>query len=260
MNARAGQHQREFKLVVLGAGGVGKSALTIQFAQRHFVEEYDPTIEDNYRMVVTLDMQDIVLDILDTAGQEEYAAMRDQYMRSGDGFLLCYSIISRPSFDEVSRLYARILRVKDVEWFPVVLVATKADLGSLRVVSVDEGIDAARRLLGGATFVETSARVRVNVDEAFLALARTVRDAAIAAGAVGRRKSVRPNSEDRSRNGPNADALSTKSASRKGAGGRRRSQGYGEYNAAYGNGNGAYPGGGGGVGTEKKKGGKCVIM
>mmetsp|Transcript_1486 Transcript_1486/g.1896 ORF Transcript_1486/g.1896 Transcript_1486/m.1896 type:complete len:86 (-) Transcript_1486:463-720(-) len=60
----------EFKVVVIGSGGVGKSALTIQYIQNHFVDEYDPTIEDSYRKQVTIDNETSVLDILDTAGQE----------------------------------------------------------------------------------------------------------------------------------------------------------------------------------------------
>ena len=59
------------------AGGVGKSALTIQLIQNHFVEEYDPTIEDSYRKQVVIDGETCLLDILDTAGQEEYSATRD---------------------------------------------------------------------------------------------------------------------------------------------------------------------------------------
>ena len=52
------------------AGGVGKSALTIQLIQNHFVDEYDPTIEDSYRKQVVIDRETCLLDILDTAGQE----------------------------------------------------------------------------------------------------------------------------------------------------------------------------------------------
>ena len=68
----------EYKLVIVGGGGVGKSALTIQLIQNHFIDEYDPTIEDSYRKQVTIDEETCLLDILDTAGQEEYSAMRDQ--------------------------------------------------------------------------------------------------------------------------------------------------------------------------------------
>merc|ERR1712233_53490 len=92
----------EYKLVVVGAGGVGKSALTIQLIQNHFIDEYDPTIEDSYRKQVSIANETCLLDILDTAGQEEYSAMRDQYMRTGQGFLCTYAIPSRSSFDEIS--------------------------------------------------------------------------------------------------------------------------------------------------------------
>jgi GTPase KRas protein len=100
----------EYKLVVVGGGGVGKSALTIQLIQNHFLDEYDPTIEDSYRKQVVVDAETCLLDILDTAGQEEYSAMRDQYMRTGQGFLLVYSITSRSSFDEVNNFKDQILR------------------------------------------------------------------------------------------------------------------------------------------------------
>ena len=68
---KAQQHQMtEYKLVIVGGGGVGKSALTIQLIQNHFIDEYDPTIEDSYRKQVTIDDEACLLDILDTAGQE----------------------------------------------------------------------------------------------------------------------------------------------------------------------------------------------
>ncbi|XP_060030634.1 ras-related protein R-Ras isoform X1 [Erinaceus europaeus] len=83
------------KLVVVGGGGVGKSALTIQFIQSYFVSDYDPTIEDSYTKICTVDGIPARLDILDTAGQEEFGAMREQYMRAGHGFLLVFAINDR---------------------------------------------------------------------------------------------------------------------------------------------------------------------
>ena len=97
------------------AGGVGKSALTIQLIQNHFVDEYDPTIEDSYRKQVVIDGETCLLDILDTAGQEEYSAMRDQYMRTGEGFLLVFAVNNAKSFDDISSYREQIKRVKDAE-------------------------------------------------------------------------------------------------------------------------------------------------
>ncbi|TNN40032.1 Ras-related protein O-RAL [Liparis tanakae] len=80
------------KVIMVGSGGVGKSALTLQFMYDEFVEDYEPTKADSYRKKVVLDGEDVQIDILDTAGQEDYAAIRDNYFRSGEGFLLLFSI------------------------------------------------------------------------------------------------------------------------------------------------------------------------
>uniref|UniRef100_A0A1I7XRM7 Small monomeric GTPase n=1 Tax=Heterorhabditis bacteriophora TaxID=37862 RepID=A0A1I7XRM7_HETBA len=77
---------REYKIVVLGSGGVGKSALTVQFVQGIFVEKYDPTIEDSYRKQVEVDGQQCMLEILDTAGTVFYDLVRQinrRYPESG---------------------------------------------------------------------------------------------------------------------------------------------------------------------------------
>ena len=74
-------------MVVLGSGSVGKSALTIRLVTQNFLEEYDPTIEDNYNKTVIVDNSSVHLDILDTAGQDEYSQMQDQWMREGKGSL-----------------------------------------------------------------------------------------------------------------------------------------------------------------------------
>ncbi|TFK49550.1 ras-domain-containing protein [Heliocybe sulcata] len=167
------QFLREYKLVVVGGGGVGKSALTIQFIQSHFVDEYDPTIEDSYRKQCVIDDEVALLDVLDTAGQEEYGAMREQYMRTGEGFLLVYSITSRNSFEEITTFHQQILRVKDKDSFPVIVVANKCDLEYERQVGMNEGRDLAKHF--GCKFIETSAKNRINVDEAFSNLVREIR-------------------------------------------------------------------------------------
>jgi len=163
----------EYKLVIVGGGGVGKSALTIQLIQNHFIDEYDPTIEDSYRKQVTIDEETCLLDILDTAGQEEYSAMRDQYMRTGQGFLCVYGITSRSTFEEIAAFRDQILRVKDADQVPMVIVGNKLDLDSERAVSTKEGQDLAASF--GCPFMETSAKARIRVEDAFYELVREIR-------------------------------------------------------------------------------------
>ncbi|CAF1007101.1 unnamed protein product [Adineta steineri] len=163
-----------YKLVVVGEGGVGKSALTIQFFQKMFVEDYDPTIEDSYIQHVEVDRQVCVLDVLDTAGQEEFSALREQYMRKGDGFLIVYSVIDANSCKNTRQFYNQILRVKDRKSYPMILVANKIDLVHLRKVSEEEGRELAAELQ--IPYIETSAKVPpVNVDAAFHELVRAIR-------------------------------------------------------------------------------------
>ncbi|KAF5398612.1 GTPase KRas [Paragonimus heterotremus] len=163
---------QEYKLVVLGSGGVGKSALTVQFVQGIFVEKYDPTIEDSYRKQLEIDGRQCMLEILDTAGTEQFTAMRDLYMKNGQGFVLCYSITSQSTFNDLGELHQQIQRVKDVPKIPLILVGNKCDLDSERVVGQDQGRNLAR--IWGCSFLETSAKARINVDEIFKDLVRQI--------------------------------------------------------------------------------------
>jgi len=167
----------DYKLVVLGSGGVGKSALTIQLTQKQFVYEYDPTVEDCYRKQKVIDGETCMLEILDTAGQEEFAgAVRDQYMRQGQGFLIVYSITTKSSFAEAKYLHERVLRAKEAqhdEAVCLILVGNKCDLVKERVVSTEEGKLCAKQW--NCPFFEASAKEDINVDEAFYELVREVR-------------------------------------------------------------------------------------
>ncbi|XP_057409368.1 ras-related protein R-Ras2 isoform X1 [Balaenoptera acutorostrata] len=170
---RDGSGQEKYRLVVVGGGGVGKSALTIQFIQSYFVTDYDPTIEDSYTKQCVIDDRAARLDILDTAGQEEFGAMREQYMRTGEGFLLVFSVTDRGSFEEIYKFQRQILRVKDRDEFPMILIGNKADLDHQRQVTQEEGQQLARQLK--VTYMEASAKIRMNVDQAFHELVRVIR-------------------------------------------------------------------------------------
>ncbi|KAJ0343304.1 hypothetical protein COL922a_000033 [Colletotrichum nupharicola] len=199
-----------YKLVVLGDGGVGKTALTIQLCLQHFVETYDPTIEDSYRKQVVIDGQACMLEVLDTAGQEEYTALRDQWIRDGEGFVLVYSISSRSSFSRIKRFHHQIQRVKEScasspsypgspisaaspqAPVPIMLVGNKSDRVTEREVSTQEGHALAREL--GCEFVEASAKNCINVEKAFYDVVRILRRQRQAASRPqpGGRTSTRP--------------------------------------------------------------------
>lgn len=168
-----GGHTQTYKVVVVGGGGVGKSAVTIQFIQSYFVTDYDPTIEDSYTKQCVIDDVPAKLDILDTAGQEEFSAMREQYMRSGEGFLLVFSLTDHASFAEITKFQKQILRVKDRDEFPMLLVGNKSDLEHQRQVSLEEAQQFSCSV--GMPYIECSAKLRINVDQAFHELVRIVR-------------------------------------------------------------------------------------
>lgn len=165
-----GAKMREFKVVVLGSGGVGKSALTVQFVSGCFIEKYDPTIEDFYRKEIEVDNSPCVLEILDTAGTEQFASMRDLYIKNGHGFIVMYSLTNHQTFQDISSMRNVISRVKGSQPAPILLVANKLDLDCQREVSTAEGSALAE--LWDCPFIEASAKDRINVNEVFATVVR----------------------------------------------------------------------------------------
>ncbi|RCN29345.1 Ras family protein [Ancylostoma caninum] len=124
--------------------------------EKQFLDYYDPTIEDQYIQHCEVDGNWVIMDVLDTAGQEEFSAMREQYMRNGRGFPLVFSVTERKSLDEAVKLYRQI------------------DLTNQRVVTEAEGRSVAANLK--LPYIETSAKdPPVNVDAAFHELVRIVK-------------------------------------------------------------------------------------
>jgi GTPase KRas protein len=139
-----------------------------------------------------------MLEVLDTAGQEEYTALRDQWIRDGEGFVLVYSITSRASFSRITKFYNQIKMVKESSSsgspsgpsylaspmnasggpplpVPVMLVGNKSDKAVERAVSAQEGQALAKEL--GCEFVEASAKNCINVEKAFYDVVRMLRQA-----------------------------------------------------------------------------------
>lgn len=157
---------KEFKVVVLGPGGVGKSALTVQFISGKFVERYDPTVEDFYRKEIEVDGDPAILEILDTAGTEQFASMRDLYIKNGQGFIIVFSLTSRQSFQDIKLIREQILRVKGTNRVPIVLAANKSDVtGTHREVFTEECCHLANEW--NIPYMETSAKNSTIVNSLF---------------------------------------------------------------------------------------------
>ena len=180
-------------IAVMGDGGAGKTAATIQWVANHFVEYYDPTIEDSYRKTVVLENKSGEaltqnVEVLDTAGQQEFSPLRDSWIRSSDAFLLIYSITSRASLLELREIVRQIKRTKDYDdasdRLVMHMVGNKLDLDHLREVSTQEA-EALARELGISKVSEISAKTRDGLTGAWDAL---IRDAVGPIGSESTRK------------------------------------------------------------------------
>ncbi|XP_006997584.1 GTPase ERas [Peromyscus maniculatus bairdii] len=160
----AGRQLPEYKAVVVGASGVGKSALTIQMTHHCFVKDHDPTIQDSYWKQVALDNGGYVLNVLDTAGQDIHRALRDQCLAAGDGVLGVFALDDPSSLEQLQQIWSTW---SPDQKQPLVLVGNKCDL----VTTAGAGdAHAAAAILAhkwGAPFVKTSAKTRQGVEEAF---------------------------------------------------------------------------------------------
>ncbi|KAM6033925.1 GTP-binding protein Di-Ras2 [Chlamydotis macqueenii] len=160
------EQSNDYRVVVFGAGGVGKSSLVLRFVKGTFRESYIPTIEDTYRQVISCDKSICTLQITDTTGSHQFPAMQRLSISKGHAFILVYSITSRQSLEELKPIYEQICQIKgDVESIPIMLVGNKNDENQNREVDSSEGEALAKKWK--CAFMETSAKLNHNVKELF---------------------------------------------------------------------------------------------
>ena len=162
------------KIAVIGKGVVGKSSLTFRFIKNEVPNAHEPTIEDRYKTTSTIDKKLYNIEILDTAGEDDYQNMMDMWINFGEGFLLVFAINDKESFELIKNKRDRILKGKHGESTPMVLVGNKFDLASERQVTTDEAKNLAARW--GIEYIETSAKTNHNVKEAFNSLALKINE------------------------------------------------------------------------------------
>ena len=172
----------------------GKTAITIQFVQGVFVKGYDPTIEDSYRKMVEIEGNQHIAgkkfcffftvffffglyfhklkEIIDTAGTEQFVAMRELHYRFGEGFMLIFSVESRESYESITEMRENILKAKEKP-YSMVLIGNKIDLEN-RQVTKEEAQELARNW--DIPYFECSAKECFNVNESFVKLISLIQE------------------------------------------------------------------------------------
>lgn len=157
---------KQRKIAVVGSRSVGKSSLTVQFVDGHFVESYYPTIENTFGKLIKYKGQEFSTEIVDTAGQDEYSILNSKHFIGIHGYVLVYSIASRQSFEMISLIRDKILNHLGTESVPLVIVGNKSDLRpEQRQVSPEEGKHLGAKFK--CAWTEASARYNENVTKAF---------------------------------------------------------------------------------------------
>ena len=161
-----------FNVVVLGAGGVGKTSLVSRFVSKAFTECHNPTVEDLYEKPIQLRKGvSAFLQVLDTAGTYQFPAMRKVTYQFGEAFILVYSVDNSDSLNEALRLQQEIYAAKGRDDVPMILVGNKCDLTSgtdkhLKSHAIASSLSRGKNCV----LAETSAKFDVNVSGVFTAL------------------------------------------------------------------------------------------
>jgi GTPase KRas protein len=164
-NSKNPRETIKLKIALIGKSLVGKSAITNVFVSSKFPSEYDTTIEDKYTVERFISNYPCSIDILDTAGQDDYYTLIDNWINSSDGFILVFSITDKESFEVCKSRYERIKLNKGSN-FRLILAGNKADCAEKRTVSYED----AKSLAAAweTEYIECSAKNMVNIEEAFL--------------------------------------------------------------------------------------------
>ena len=158
-------------IVLLGAGGVGKTSLALQFVKGEFTESYVPTIEDEFAKNITIDGKNYLIEFVDTAGQEDFKDLRARYIRDANCFLFMYAVDNESSLNFIQELYDDVITVKKV-LPPILLLGNKCDLPPPFAVTKEQAEATSKQKWEGIEVIETSAKTNKNITEAFEQIVR----------------------------------------------------------------------------------------
>lgn len=157
---------KDFRVVVVGSAGVGKSTLVQRWVRGTFRDTYLPTIEDTYRQLVGGQRRMGVLQITDATGGQRYPGLKRMAIARGHAFILVYSVTRKETLEELKPFYELIREIKgsNLHKFPIVLVGNRND-ESPRELALADGAACAQEW--NCAFMETSAKEDINVQELF---------------------------------------------------------------------------------------------
>jgi len=162
---------KQYRLALVGGGGVGKSCFVSKHVNNQFVQKYEPTHGAVVTSIVFLTNQHILIkfDVWDTAGVEKCGGLRDGYYIGSDGAVLMYDVTSKVSCDALPQMHKDLTRVcgKDI---PIVCTGNKADIKQGRKVKANQGVKFSRK--NGLRHIELSTKSGLNFEQPFLHLAK----------------------------------------------------------------------------------------
>ena len=161
-----------FKILTIGESGVGKTCLLLRYTDNKFVKNHLTTIGIDFKAkILHIAGKSIKLKILDTAGQERFRNITQQYYKGADGIILVYDVTDRSSFDKVSEWMVQIKNYTKTDNIGIILLGNKVDVEP-RDVKQEEGQELAKKY--NIKYYETSAFSNYNVDESFWALTEEI--------------------------------------------------------------------------------------
>lgn len=162
------EHEQRNRVVLLGAGGVGKSSILKRFLFNTYSDTYQETVEDLYCREYVIQGADIRVDFLDTAGKLVFPAMRRLSITTAHAFILVYSVINQETFEEVKRLWEQIKEVRsNYEDIPCVIVGNKIDLEDNRQVEKFDALNWVYNDGNCGAFIEVSAKTNEGTKDVF---------------------------------------------------------------------------------------------
>ncbi|MFX1378827.1 MAG: Rab family GTPase [Promethearchaeota archaeon] len=176
MTSEEANLDREFvyKVVILGDAAVGKTSLINQFVEGSFNEDYKPTLGANIvRKDVSLDNTKVRLILWDLAGQEKYQVVRSLYFQGCQGALLVYDVTRYSTFDSINSKWLRDFKKYVKQEGVYILIGNKSDLTDQRAVTKERGKEIAEKIKA-SHFIETSAKLGENIEEAFILLVNQI--------------------------------------------------------------------------------------